>query len=134
VANGVAGEAREQRHDARVDGLQVRVLDSVAPRDLARHELRVEPQVDVRGPQAQRLLERELDGGPLRVVVGADPEELGDLGQRLPRRSIAQDGTRPGGAGIAARGAIGVDQNAQLVSRLCRRAAGMAASRPTRPR
>jgi hypothetical protein len=94
------------------------VLDPITPRDLARHELRIEPQVDVRGAEAQRLLQRELDRGPFGVVVGADPQKLGDLGQRLRCRRVAEDRSRPGRARISARGSIGVDQDAQLVIRL----------------
>ena len=121
VADGVASEPGQQAHDAPVDGLQVRVLDPIPPADLASDQLRIEPEVDMRGAKPQGFLERQLDRGPLGVVVGPHAEELRDLGQCLAGPSIAQDGARAGRAGIAPGGAIGVDQDPQLISRPCDR-------------
>ena len=87
------------------------MLDPIAAADLSRHELRVHAQVDVGRAEPQRLAQRILDRGPLRVVVGADAQEAGQLGQHLARRRVAQDRAQAGRPGVAPRRAIGVDQD-----------------------
>ena len=86
------------------------MLHPIDAGDLACDELGVHAQVDVGRAQAPSLLEREAHGGPLGDVVRGAAERLGDLGQDRAVGRVAQDRPGAGGARVAARGAIGVDQ------------------------
>src|SRR5687767_13789913 len=111
VPDRVAVELAQHVHDRGVDRLQVGMLHAVDPRDLARDQLGVHPEVDVRRPEPECLLQREAHGGPLGNVVGRVAERLGDLGQYGAVGRVTQDGPGAGRTGIAAGGAIGVDQD-----------------------
>jgi hypothetical protein len=117
VPDRVAVEPAEHVHDCRVERLQIGMLHAIDARDLAGNQLGVHPQVDVGRPEAQGLLERQANGGPFGHVVGRVPERLGDLGQDGAVGRVAQDRARARGPGVAPRGAVGVDQDAQVVTR-----------------
>ncbi len=87
---------------AREDGELVRSVDTVD----------VERGIRLGISEPLRLLERQAHGGPFRDVVRRATEWLGDLGQRRSRARVTQDRAGAGRAWIAARRAIGVDEDA----------------------
>ena len=112
-------EVREQRPSLGMQPRQRRLLDPPAPEQLFDHQLGIEHEFDLGGPQRLRPLQREHDGRPLGEVVGLDAERPRDGRDRRCHRvgragqiGIDEDGSGRGRPGVAARGAVSPDEQA----------------------
>src|SRR5687767_15987810 len=98
-----------------MDRLEVGVLHAIYTADLASDELRVQAQIDMGGAETARLLQCKAHRRPLGDVVRRVSEPFGDLGQDGAVGSVTQDRAGTRRPGVAARGAIGMDEEPQRI-------------------
>ena len=89
------------------EGFKVGRVDFVLALDLLDHELGVGDDAETRVAVIEGVLEAGEEAGVLGDVVGADSEELGELGED-GAGAVGDLGAEAGGAGIAAGAAVTV--------------------------
>lgn len=97
-------------------GLELLVLDPVAPLELADDQFRVEPKLQVSRAALERRLDRSNRAVILGDIVGGRTDRIAP-GVKLDPVGVAEDSPVSGGTGIATRCPVGVSDEVHVGER-----------------